>query len=205
MKPDTLGESLDKLLKALPQVQTLRLCHRYGRGPQVHITKLPIEVEQAIEGLLIRSQKSGDIDGWTPLTDTWRQQLECFESKCEPMTHLYEADANSPISDEAGDDHEPCYACEEDPYGGSCENRCKKNDKKRCDECNSGSTKKDPHLCENSCYSKKQVIKNEIAIEAWGSEKDHQATANRWLRRIDQSKDGGFVGLAKVCSSDSWL
>lgn len=55
VRPDQLGGRLDAFQKILPALHALRMCHRFGRGPDVHVTKLPVEIEQIIEELVVKS------------------------------------------------------------------------------------------------------------------------------------------------------
>ena len=52
VRPDLLGERLQAYRETLPMLTALRLCHRFGTGSNVYITKLPNEVEQAIENII---------------------------------------------------------------------------------------------------------------------------------------------------------
>lgn len=193
VQPELLGEHLDAFIATLPKIHALRMCHRFGRGVDVHVTKLPVEIEQAIEELIVESWDSFDPDTWSPL-GTWDEQFECFESRCEPMGHLM--DANSPLSDQASDNFTPCKGCEGlGMYeGNNCKNYCKAQSEERCEECKSGP---DPDLCERSCIATKRELKNELAME-WDWYDAHVDARARWLRRIDQKNDGGFVKHAEV-------
>lgn len=179
-------------MKALPTLQALRMCHRFGRGPDVYVTKLPVEIEQRVEEMVVGSSSTIDYEPWS-LLSTWEDQFECFESRCEPMSHL--VDANSPLSDQAGDEFEPCEGCEDYVYDGDCENYCKATESKdRCDGCKSGP---DPDLCERSCAAKKSDLKNQLATD-WEWQDCHTDVCAEWLRRIDQADGGGFVKHAEV-------
>jgi hypothetical protein len=80
VRPDLLGQAIEAYDKALPTITTLRLCHRYGKGPKVKITKLPIEILSAIEELAYHAIR-------TSLT-TWSEVFHHFESRCELVDHL---------------------------------------------------------------------------------------------------------------------
>lgn len=115
------------------------------------------------------------------------------------MRHL--PDSNSPLSDSASYEFTACEDCEEySVYDGVCKNRCKKKTAVPCDECASGRSKADPTLCERSCYAKKQVLKNELAMD-WDWIEVHDTVCGEWLKRIDRKEGGGFVKHAEVSST----
>ncbi|KAK6396111.1 hypothetical protein LTR65_010221 [Meristemomyces frigidus] len=206
VKPDTLCERLDAFMKVLPTIHTLRLCHRFGRGLDVHLTKLPVEIEQTIEALLVKSSNPFDNDRWFTLCE-WSEQFECFESRCEPRRHL--PDSNSPLSDAADDEVAACEECaEQGVYESDCKNVCKAKSKDRCDECKSGASKQSPELCEKSCAAKKIERKNELAMsfeygQTWGD--IHHHACGQWKKRIDQRNGGGFVKYAEVLRKEFGL
>jgi len=119
VKPDELGSHLEAFAKNLPTLRTLRLCHRFGKGPKVHITKLPVELELAIEEHVLDSSYY-----WTQFCwHDWTKEFSCFESRCRPSGHLEESP--SPILDDAYGLVEECANCEEGGvWDGKCESIC---------------------------------------------------------------------------------
>ncbi|KAF2808909.1 uncharacterized protein BDZ99DRAFT_571765 [Mytilinidion resinicola] len=85
----TLGASLDRFAKLLPQLQTLRLCHRYGKGDDVHLTKLPNELLDMVINELCH------VEALTTLPE-WERELKCFEGNCTAMSHFEGHDGLDP-------------------------------------------------------------------------------------------------------------
>lgn len=197
VRPDLLGEHLDAFISTLPQIHALRMCHLFGRGSDVHITKLPVEIEQAIEELIVESWDSFDCDNWMPL-GTWKEQFECFESRCEPMYHV--PDSQSPLSDAVSYELTECTNCQDDPYNGKCENRCTDRTKDSCDECASRRSKATSFriVCENSCEARKKVLMNHMAQDDESQDAYHDDACAMWHKRINQAPGGGFVKYAEV-------
>ncbi|TKA83210.1 hypothetical protein B0A55_00658 [Friedmanniomyces simplex] len=104
VRSDELGDRMDRFTQTLPQLHALRLCPRFGEGPDVHITKLPVEVVEAIEELVTEAWSSFDARHWQMLGG-WSEQFACFEHRCAPMDHL--PDCHSPLSDDAGNEFQP--------------------------------------------------------------------------------------------------
>ncbi|THY11734.1 hypothetical protein D6D02_05591 [Aureobasidium pullulans] len=80
--------SVDAFHKAIPTIQTLRLCNQSGQGENAHITKLPKELIGFIEEelLAIHRQEEESRDGGLV------QKHRCFEGSCRPSQHLIEMD-----------------------------------------------------------------------------------------------------------------
>ncbi|KAL2029653.1 hypothetical protein VTO58DRAFT_108845 [Aureobasidium pullulans] len=74
--------SVDAFHKAIPTIQTLRLCNQFGQGENARITKLPKELIAFIEEelLAIHRQEEESRNGG------WAQTYRCFEGSCR----LYE-------------------------------------------------------------------------------------------------------------------
>lgn len=77
----TFGAHLETYVKLLPSFTALRLCNRFGKGPEVSITKLPVEMIAAIEELLTQTARA-------EVLAEWELDFKCFESRCEPVAHL---------------------------------------------------------------------------------------------------------------------
>ena len=66
-------------------MKTLRLCHRFGKGPQATITTLPIELITLIEGHLVRLERKNTLKAWS-------KDLRCFQQRCVPADHVSKKD-----------------------------------------------------------------------------------------------------------------
>jgi hypothetical protein len=102
VRPDLLGQSLEAYEKFLPVLTTLRLCHRFGRGPDVHVTKLPVEILAVVEELIFDSLRAR--------ATSWISLFEHFESRCEPVDHDGVDDYIWDMADEEASE-EKCEAC----------------------------------------------------------------------------------------------
>lgn len=79
-----LGASLEAYSKTLPQVITLRLCHRFG---DCALSKLPQEILELIEDDFQKSERE-------PLTRLWHGDFLCFQGRCEEKGHYGAYGAN---------------------------------------------------------------------------------------------------------------
>lgn len=70
-----LGVHLQAYVDLLPVINTLRLCNRYGKGMQVAVTKLPVEIVTVIERYLIDDTRA-------QLRDVWEAAFRCWEHRC---------------------------------------------------------------------------------------------------------------------------
>lgn len=102
VRPDLLGQALQAYQSALPTLTALRLCHRLGKGPNVHITKLPPEILLAIEDMIFDRKLE-----YYP----WLDAFKHYESRCEPVEHLEDGycDIFAEVKDEIND--EMCSMC----------------------------------------------------------------------------------------------
>lgn len=87
VRPDVLLGSLAAYDQALPAITAFRLCHAFGKGPNVHVNKLPVEIRTAIEGIIIDSHYKTSMR--TGCGAAWKQDFKCFENRCEPRVHVY--------------------------------------------------------------------------------------------------------------------
>jgi hypothetical protein len=75
-----LGAHLQAYLDMLPAVNALRACNHFGKGPQCHINKLPVEIVDSITHyytLPVREEK----------LKQWKGLLNCYEDKCAQLDH----------------------------------------------------------------------------------------------------------------------
>ncbi|TKA64972.1 hypothetical protein B0A55_08592 [Friedmanniomyces simplex] len=196
VRPDELGDRMDRFTQTLPQLHALRLCHRFGEGPDVHITKLPVEVVEAIEELVTEAWSSFDARNWQMLGG-WSEQFACFEHRCAPMDHL--PDCHSPLSDYDGDEFQPCQECEEDWYNDACKNVCTKQTAEPCMHCKGTRERQSMEDCRKSCRSEKTHLMNENVMGlGWGWVEKHDEVKDAWMKRIDPKKEGAFAEHAKA-------
>ena len=110
VKPDQLGAALQAYKEILPSLMALQLCHRFGKGEAVHITKLPPEILHHIESMMFDRRYTG----------SWAEFFEHYEGRCQPIDHLYD-DRYLDMRDEFID--HLCADCQE--FGAEdCENDC---------------------------------------------------------------------------------
>lgn len=112
VRPDKLVEHLEVFEKALPSLNALRLCHRFGKGPNVYITKLPIEIVQAIEAIIFDSK----IEPFHHPFSIF-EAFEHFEGRCQPSDHVYD-DRHMDLRDDAYEEirHKLCKKCKKDQF-----------------------------------------------------------------------------------------
>ena len=115
VKPDDLGAHLEAFKNSLSKLQALRLCHKYGIGEDVHITKLPAEILLALEGYVFQHaiyEVSGE----------WKWLFKHYESRCEPfIDHVDDPSIIAECKDAY--DEELCDACQ-DGEEDKCESGC---------------------------------------------------------------------------------
>lgn len=168
VKPNELVAQLEKYEAALPIIHTLRLCHRFGKGDNVHVMKLPVEVEQLIEDLVLNSAVIPDYAHGPD------RMIVHFENRCTPSTHANHtyADVFDAVIDDMADDLcDTCQASEESLFSPNCIEGC---EKMVDDEINAELSEGDEFfdICE-------------------------QKRAN-WWQLINQKPGGGFVRFDKV-------
>lgn len=174
-----------------PTLDALRLCHRFGRGPNVHITKLPLELEQEIERLIIQQKKRPHY------FDSWANKFMHYEGRCAPLDHG--DDCWSPLYD-SFEDFDSCTMCTNDDHWydtAKCLRRCSENTATKCSTC---TQKLDHKNCERTCDSEKDFMMNDMA-ENWLMESDRDPLdkdCEDWELLINQSPKGAFVKYDKV-------
>lgn len=65
----------------LPAISMLRLCNRFGQGPEAFITRLPAELLNNIEYRLMEPVRRREVA-------LWEGAFGCFEQKCELPEHV---------------------------------------------------------------------------------------------------------------------
>ncbi|KAK5719754.1 hypothetical protein LTR17_015205 [Elasticomyces elasticus] len=196
VKPDQLINSLAAYKTALPILKTLRLVHRFGTGPQVHITKLPVEMLLLIEDFVIATRrKAQDLNAWPPYDI--ESDFACFESKCEPRHHWVEEED---LWDDAGPITQ-CDPCEKEATEGTfshvnCALRCTKDTATPCGTCSDDGMGAED--CERNCYAKWKDSVNEVAQETDHNWEVHQQQKNAWLSRIAKGEKGAFQAYKTI-------
>lgn len=76
-----LGPHLQAYVETKPVIDALRLCNRFGQGPDVHINKLPQELIAMIEEELQVPRRATAFDDWD-------QDFACFEGRCDLRDHF---------------------------------------------------------------------------------------------------------------------
>lgn len=176
VKPDDLIAQLQKYDKALPTIQALRLCHRFGQGSDVHITKLPLEVEGIIEDLVFHgtSLKYGAHEN---PHDTFAH----FENRCAPFMH-FDEEYNTVFDEVMGrmiNEMELCETCV-------------------CDWTEDNVAELFSPNCKSFCESDLFVEVNErlfIHEDYWANCQEYREA---WEEMIDQNPKGEFVEFDKV-------
>lgn len=74
MRIDKLGAHLQAYIQTRPTVNALRLCGRFGTGPQCHVNKLPVELITAIEKFVVEPAR-------VEALKIWSSEYKCFEVK----------------------------------------------------------------------------------------------------------------------------
>lgn len=82
---ETLGAHLQAYVELQPTINTLRLCNRFGQGPQAAITRLPVELVAEIEGYLMDNERAKQLDNWS-------KDFKCFQGLCKPIDHLSDSE-----------------------------------------------------------------------------------------------------------------
>ncbi|KAL9534815.1 hypothetical protein SMMN14_01246 [Sphaerulina musiva] len=180
VKPDELGQRLEHYAEVLPTLNGLRLCHRFGQGQDAHVTRLPVELELAIEAIIIQDKQSPLQHGW----EKWADKFRHYEGRCAPIDHV--EDIASPLVDQLSDMHTLCKKCEDNIDVELCDLRCQPGDLSPCYTC---SQKLDPDNCMESCREKESAAMNEFILRwDWDPMCEQQM---EWEEAIDQT--GAFA------------
>lgn len=122
VRPDLLLGSLAAYDQALPYITAFRICHTFGKGPDVHVTKLPVEMRTAIEKIIIDAQNTEVMRGGCGAA--WKDHFTCFENRCEPRIHVHWFDDRLlDWYDETWEMVDKCEDCADDgcSWGEACE------------------------------------------------------------------------------------
>lgn len=77
---EVLGAHLEAYVNLQPTINTLRMCHRFGKGDQAAITRLPVELLSEVEDILIEEERR-------KRREEWETDFRCFQLHCEPGDH----------------------------------------------------------------------------------------------------------------------
>lgn len=190
MRPDELGQRLEHYAGVLPTLKGLRLCHRFGQGQDAHVTRLPVELELAIEAIIIQDKQSPSKHG----REKWADKFRHYEGRCSPTDH-----EGYSFSDDLSD-WTPCGKCDGIPDVELCELRCQPGALSPCHTC---SQELDPGNCMKSCDALQFGDRDSYA-EDFGSSGScpYQAQMyESWEEAIDQT--GAFARYDTVGNTDS--
>jgi len=76
-----LGAHLEAYAKGSSAILTLRLCHRFGQGPEVRINKLSLELVGMIEEEFLLPQREASYSEWD-------KAAKCWEGRCTRTDHM---------------------------------------------------------------------------------------------------------------------
>lgn len=170
--PAELGKHLEAYDTVRPALMTLRLCHRFGRGFEVYITKIPVELVEKIEDIMFESALAA-----IPYAN-WAEPFHHFEGRCAPMDHVDQEDKLKKT-----------FAKVKAKVKG-----------KLCGDCIKESETVCSAQCVHGCYQLvEKAVNNLIAASGvtWHERcclKHHDP----WTRSINQSQAGGFAKYDKV-------
>ncbi|KAI6868842.1 hypothetical protein KC338_g3800 [Hortaea werneckii] len=77
---EVLGAHLEAYVKLQPTINTLRMCHRFGKGDQAAITRLPVELLSEVEDLLMQEERR-------KTREEWETDFRCFQLQCDIRDH----------------------------------------------------------------------------------------------------------------------
>ncbi|GAB7343453.1 hypothetical protein MBLNU457_1477t1 [Dothideomycetes sp. NU457] len=83
--PVSVGQLIGHLeahKKMKATIDTLRLCNRFGKGPNAKVTKLPVELVEMIEQEILREPRA-------TAARAWERRHACIEQRCQPLDHFH--------------------------------------------------------------------------------------------------------------------
>ncbi|KAI7461679.1 hypothetical protein KC357_g8677 [Hortaea werneckii] len=87
VKVEVLGAHLEAYINLQPTINTLRMCHRFGKGDNVAITRLPVELLSEVEEYLVARERR-------KTRKAWNADFRCFQLKCQKRDHFSESELN---------------------------------------------------------------------------------------------------------------
>ncbi|KAF2498026.1 hypothetical protein BU16DRAFT_332256 [Lophium mytilinum] len=187
-----LAPHLEAYEEAKPAITALRLCHRFGAGPDAHITKLPLELIEIIAELMQQESRL-----WKYLE--WKEDYDCFQESCELEDHFDEEDtaefyrlAREQMGIHPKDCSEPgCEACIErliwqEERRGHHAKYCEMED---CDDCLDGNEYSDAGSDESDDGDENLVdLVVELMSEGGAKYDIHSQRGMNWEERVFQFK-----------------
>jgi hypothetical protein len=81
---EKLGAHLEAYTNTLPVITALRLCNRFGKGTNCYISKLPTELIDAIEHLVLEPERERCLVSWSKELKCWKRDCNMFEDHFTP-------------------------------------------------------------------------------------------------------------------------
>lgn len=169
---------LEAYREALPALDTLRACSRFGKGPQCHINKLPVELVQRIAHYCILPARKEKSMGWVG-------RLFCYQDECEILDHFSREWLL-----------ENYYDWRRGLCGGDCDLDCRPDTCQHMDEPNNEQLEE--MLIATDTFPTEE---HEDRREAWEPDLEKFLTKNRPLF---QKHFGLDIWLSKVSLGTSW-
>ena len=79
VRVDKLVAHLEAYVQTIPAITALRLCNRFGKGDDCHIHKLPVELVDEVEKLIIEPERERRLA-------VWIREMKCWSKKCYFIT-----------------------------------------------------------------------------------------------------------------------
>jgi hypothetical protein len=166
----------------LPIVTALRLCHRYGKGHNVSITKIPTELLSTIEDLVYEAIR-------TSVTD-WSETFRHFETRCKALDHTHKGDELWRIAEKR--------VLNYDFSDRSCSDEPEEDD----------SEEDEPDDDESDEYDVERAVWREAKrMLTYGSEWRYERCIEeraKWEELIAMSTDGNFQQYNKASDNPDW-
>ncbi|KAK5740053.1 hypothetical protein LTR17_004951 [Elasticomyces elasticus] len=202
VKPVDLLVAIDAYMTALPAIQALRKCARFGYGPQAHITKLPVEMVSAIEAIMYDEQLRSPNDKHL----AWEQEFLCYTSTCAPADHFKNPGlnigrrGNGTFAEVEDTRCQPCSENSQGEYNCECTKGCTSATPpdKRCWECK---VTPGTSTCEQICPNASEEAMQQGCTSA-GFRVVHEKKQDKWASRISPK---AFAKYAKVLNTEFGL
>jgi hypothetical protein len=86
---ELLGPHLEAYIEFKPVMHQLRLCHRFGKGPENHLNKLPQEILEMVIEEAMKAHRAT-----TAPYSKWSSLFFCYEQRCQPLDHFDDVELN---------------------------------------------------------------------------------------------------------------
>lgn len=80
VRVEDFGGSFEACVRLQPVFTALRLCNRFGKGDDVHVTRLPAELTAAIEEYLMQQERQDQ-------QAAWAKDYKCWKATCTLTDH----------------------------------------------------------------------------------------------------------------------